>query len=250
MNVAGKVVAITGAGGGIGRALARQFSGCGAQLALIDLQAMELDAISTELGGATRAFVADVADETAVTHAIEEIAGRFGRLDVLINNAGVTRDGLLLKIKDNQVAGKMSLSDWKAVIDVNLTGVFLCTRAAAEQMVICGNGGAIINISSVSRSGNIGQSNYSAAKAGVMALTVTWSKELARFGIRVGAIAPGFVRTDLVMKMRRDALERTLAAVPLNRLGEPEEVAEAARFIVESEFFTGRCIELDGGLRI
>jgi len=250
MNLAGRVVVITGASGGIGRALARNFATSRANLCLIDVDATRLDAISAELGGAACPFVADVTNEARIVQVFEEIAIRYGRIDVLVNNAGVTRDGLLLKYKGGQIIGKMSLKDWQAVIETNMTGVFLCGRAAAEQMVIYGNGGVIINISSVSCSGNVGQSNYSAAKAGVVALTVTWSKDLARFGIRVGAIAPGFIDTDLIRKMKPEALEKTLAAVPLNRLGEPGEVAVAARFIIESEFFTGRVLELDGGLRI
>jgi 3-oxoacyl-[acyl-carrier protein] reductase len=155
----------------------------------------------------------------------------------------------LIKVKDGAVVGRMSLEQWRAVIDVNLTGVFLCGRAAAERMATLGNGGVIVNISSVSRHGNAGQSNYSAAKAGVVALTEVWSKELARYGIRTGSIAPGFVRTDILSAMKPEILEKMLAPVPLKRLGEAAEIAGAARFIVENDFFSGRCIDLDGGLR-
>jgi 3-oxoacyl-[acyl-carrier protein] reductase len=177
------------------------------------------------------------------------IAADFGRFDGLINNAGILRDGLLLKVRDGVVAERMSLDHWRAVIDVNLTGVFLCGRAAAERMVGFGNGGVIVNISSISRSGNAGQTNYSAAKAGVVAMAVVWAKELARYGIRTGSIAPGFVRTDILAAMKPEVLERMTAPVPLKRLGDPTEVAQAARFIFENDFFTGRCIDLDGGLR-
>jgi 3-oxoacyl-[acyl-carrier protein] reductase len=144
----------------------------------------------------------------------------------------------------------MSMDQWNAVIGVNLTGVFLCGREAAERMIKLGNGGVIINISSISRHGNIGQTNYSATKAGVASMAVVWAKELARYGIRTGAIAPGFAATDILSAMKPEVLEKVLLPVPLKRLGEPREIAHAARFIVENDFFTGRVIDLDGGLRL
>src|ERR1700749_4653147 len=152
---------------------------------------------------------------------MDRVVTDFGRLDVMVNNAGILRDALLVKAKDGEITGKMSLAQWQAVIDVNLTAVFLCGREAAERMIKGGNGGVIINISSVSRHGNAGQSNYSAAKAGVQAMTVVWAKELARYGIRTGAIAPGGVRTEILAAMRPDMLEKLIAPVPLKRLGEP-----------------------------
>jgi 3-oxoacyl-[acyl-carrier protein] reductase len=133
---------------------------------------------------------------------------------------------------------------------VNLSGVFLCAREAAAQMIELGNGGVIVNISSISRSGNAGQTNYSAAKAGVESMGVVWAKELARYGIRVASIAPGFTRTDILAAMRPEVLERLTAPVPLRRLGKPEEIAHAVKFIFENDFFTGRCIDIDGGLRL
>jgi 3-oxoacyl-[acyl-carrier protein] reductase len=136
------------------------------------------------------------------------------------------------------------------VVNVNLTGVFLCGREAAARMVKFGQGGVIINISSISRHGNVGQTNYAATKAGVAAMTVVWAKELARYGIRAGAIAPGFTATEILSSMRPEVLQRVIAPVPLRRLGEPAEIAHAALFIVENDFFTGRCIDLDGGLRL
>lgn len=250
VRVSGSVVVVTGASGGIGRAMARAFARNGAQLCLIDLDRRPLEALGTELRANARSYVADITNEDRIAEVFETIASDFGRLDVLINNAGITRDALLVKVKEGHVVGKMSLADWRAVIDTNLTGAFLCGREAAEKMIRFGKGGVVINISSVTRNGNAGQSNYSAAKAGVVALTVTWSKELASFGIRVGAIAPGFIKTALVQKMRPGNLDKAVSAAPLKRLGEPDEVADAARFIVESDFFTGRCIDLDGGLRI
>ena len=172
--------------------------------------------------------------------AFNGIVADFGRLDVLVNNAGIIKDGLLVKAKDGVVTGRMGLEQWQAVIDVNLTGVFLCGREAAERMIGLGNGGLIINISSISKCGNAGQTNYSAAKAGVTAMAVVWAKELARYGIRAASIAPGFTRTDILAGMPPEMLEKVTAPVPLKRLGLPEEVAHAAVFIAENDFFTGR----------
>jgi 3-oxoacyl-[acyl-carrier protein] reductase len=168
----------------------------------------------------------------------------------MVNNAGILKDALLVKVKDGVVVGKMGLEQWQAVIDVNLTGVFLCGREAAERMVRLGHGGVIINISSISRHGNAGQSNYSAAKAGVESMAVVWAKELARYGIRAASIAPGFVRTDILASMTPETLAKVTSPVPLKRLGLPEEIAHAAIFIAENDFYTGRCMEVDGGLRL
>jgi len=169
---------------------------------------------------------------------------------VRINNAGIVRDALLVKVKDGQVVSKMTLAQWQAVIDVNLTGVFLCAREAAQRMINLAVGGVIVNVSSISRAGNAGQTNYSAAKAGVAAMTVVWAKELARYGIRVGAVAPGFIRTPMVAAMKPDALAKMTSPIPLGRLGEPEEIAHAVGFIFENDLFTGRCLEVDAGLRM
>ena len=156
----------------------------------------------------------------------------------------------MLKFKDGQRQSRMSLADWNAVINVNLTGVFLCTRAAAEQMVIGASGGLVINISSISRAGNMGQSNYSATKAGVAAMAVTWAKEFARYGIRVNAISPGFIGTEMVRTMKPEALDKLQAMIPAGRIGEPDEIAHTVEFLVENDFVNGRNIEVDGGMRI
>jgi 3-oxoacyl-[acyl-carrier protein] reductase len=181
---------------------------------------------------------------------MDAIVSDFGTLDVLINNAGIVKDGLLIKVKDGKVVGKLSLEQWNAVIGVNLTGVFLCGREAAERMVTLGRGGVIINISSISKDGNFGQTNYSAAKAGVASMATVWSKELARYGIRIGAIAPGFCATDILAGMTPETLAKVTAPVPLKRLGQPVEIARTAVFIVENDFFTGRTLAVDGGLRL
>lgn len=253
MEIRSKTVVITGAGRGIGRAIALRFASLHASLALLDLNEADLEqtrASCVERGATARLYIMNVASEPQVTATMDTVLREFGRLDVLVNNAGIVRDGLLVKAKDGAVTDKLSLEQWQAVIDVNLTGVFLCGREAAERMIRLGNGGVIINISSISRHGNAGQSNYSAAKAGVAAMTVVWAKELARYQIRAASIAPGFTQTEILSAMRPEVLQRTLEQIPLRRPGQVEEVAMTAQFIVENDFFTGRCIDLDGGLRI
>jgi 3-oxoacyl-[acyl-carrier protein] reductase len=253
MQLQDKVVAVTGGGRGIGKAIAGAFAARGAHIALLDLNVSDLDSTQAELaarGARVTTRIVNVESEVEVVQSLDAVVATFGRLDVMVNNAGITRDALLVKVKDGSVVGKMSLAQWQAVIDVDLTGVFLCGREAAEHMIRLGNGGAIISISSISRAGNHGQTNYSAAKAGVAAMTVVWAKELARFGIRTGSIAPGFTRTDILAAMTPETLEKVTAPVPLKRLGLPQEIAQAAVFIAENDFFTGRCLDLDGGLRL
>jgi len=253
MNIKDKVVAVTGGARGIGKAIATAFASNGARIALIDLGSADLDAARAELegqGGAVRTYVANVAKEDQVVAALDGIVADFGQLDVMVNNAGIIKDGLLIKVKDGAVVGKMKLDQWQAVIDVNLTGVFLCGREAAERMIKLGNGGLIVNIASISKAGNAGQSNYSAAKAGVTAMAVVWSRELARYGIRAASIAPGFTQTDLLAGMPPEMLAKVTAPIPLRRLCLPGEVAQAAVFIAENDYFTGRSIDLDGGMRL
>jgi len=253
MQLQSKLAVITGGGRGIGRAMALTFAQKGANIAVLDLDAADLDEtvrICTEAGVRAQRYLCNIAQEDAVTGTLDQIVADFGRLDVMANNAGITKDSLLLKVQDGKVTGKMTLQQWQAVIDVNLTGVFLGAREAAERMVQLGNGGVIINTSSISRAGNTGQSNYSAAKAGVVAMTTVWAKELGRFGIRVGAIAPGFTRTGILDTMKPDMVERMVTAVPLRRMAEPAEVAHAAVFIAENDYFSGRVIEIDGALRL
>jgi len=253
MDIRNKTVVVTGAGRGIGRAIALKLAGRGADMALFDLNTADL-AESAQLCRAesvqAREYRVNVADEAEVSAAMTRVAEDFGRLDGLVNNAGVVRDGLLVKVKDGAVVGRMTMDQWNAVIGVNLSGVFLCAREAAAHMIERGNGGVIVNISSISRAGNAGQSNYSAAKAGVESMGVVWAKELARYGIRVGSIAPGFTHTDILSSMRPEVLDKLTAPVPLKRLGKPEEIAHAVLFIFENDFFTGRCLDVDGGLRL
>jgi len=253
MDLRKKVVVITGAGRGLGRSMALAFAERGADVAALDLDAAALAETVAQCEAKSvraRAYVLDVTDEPQVIRAFDAVTAEFRRFDILVNNAGITRDALLVKAQDGAIHSKMTLAQWQAVIDVNLTGVFLCGREGAERMIAAKQGGLIVNISSISREGNPGQTNYAAAKAGVAAMTVTWAKELARYGIRAAAIAPGFCATDILAAMKPEMLDRVKAAVPLRRLGEPSEIASTAVFIAENDFVTGRVIEVDGGLRL
>ena len=253
MKIDRSVIAITGAAGGLGAAMARRLADQGARLALIDFNQDMLDALVSSLSLPSEDVLSipcDVSDESQVDEVFKNIAEHFGGLDLLVNNAGITRDALMLKFKDGELKSRMSLEYWNAVINVNLTGVFLCTRAAAEQMVGAGNGGLIVNVSSISRAGNMGQSNYSAAKAGVAAMTVTWAKEFARYGIRVNTISPGFIGTEMVRSMKPEALAKLQGMIPAGRIGEPDEIAHTVQYLMENDFVNGRNIEIDGGMRL
>ena len=252
MDIKGKTIVITGAGQGLGQAMALMLAGQGAALALVDLgqdRLSETVARCRAAGATVRSYAANVAAEAEVTQLFEQASLEFGRIDALINNAGTNADALLVKRHDSLIQ-KMSLEDFQRVVAVDLTGVFLCGREAAVQMLAAEHAGVIINISSISEAGNVGQSNYAAAKAGVSALTVTWAQELARYDIRVAGIAPGFSETRMVRGMRPDMQEKFRQRIPLRRFGKPEEVAHAARFILENDYFNGRVLALDGGLRL
>jgi 3-oxoacyl-[acyl-carrier protein] reductase len=253
MNLKDKTIIVTGGGRGLGRATALAFAAKGARLALVDMSESAVNesvALCRQAKVEARGYLADVSDESAVVDLVDRVVSDFGSLEGLINNAGITRDGLLVKAKNGKVLKKMPLEDWQAVINTDLTGVFLCAREAAAKMIERGTPGVIVQISSISRSGNFGQTNYSAAKAGVVAMTVVWAKELARHGIRVGAIAPGFCDTRLVAEMKPAALEKVKANIPLKRLGRPEEIAHSALYIFENDYVTGRVLDVDGGMRI
>lgn len=253
MKLSDSVIAITGGGQGLGRSMAADLAAHGAKLALIDLNEERLNEtreLCEKAGSEARIYLCNVAREEEVVATFQKIRSDFGQLDGLVNNAGILRDGLLIKAKDGQIAKKMSLAEWQAVIDVNLTGVFLCAREAAEAMILDGRKGCIINISSISRAGNMGQSNYSAAKAGVAAMTVTWAKELARYGIRSMAIAPGFIATEMTASMKPEALDMMTKMIPLHRMGKPSEISATVAFILENDYLSGRVIEVDGALRL
>ncbi len=253
MDLQQKTVVITGGARGLGAAMARRLARQRPRLALVDLAADtigEVAAACRVLGAEVKTYGANVAREDEVVKLFDQIVKDLGGVDVLVNNAGITRDALLVKVQDGKCVAKMSLEQWQSVIDVNLTGVFLCGREAARCMVEGGRKGCIINISSISRAGNIGQTNYSAAKAGVAAMAVTWSRELARFGIRASAVAPGFINTEMVAGMKPEAREKLVSGIPLRRMGEPDEIAATVEFILGNDYVSGRCFEVDGALRL
>lgn len=254
MDLDNKVIVITGAGRGLGAAIAARLATRGCRLALVDLDrdAQGDTARACREAGAARVetYAADVSTEEDAAGTIAAVADDFGALDGLVNNAGITRDALTLKYRDGEMVGSMSLEAWQAVIDVNLTGTFLFGREAAARMIGFGNGGCIVNVSSISRYGNVGQANYSASKAGVAALAVVWAKEFARYGIRAAAVAPGFIGTEMVMSMKPEAREKIAAQIPAGRLGEPDEIARTIEFIFDNDYVSGRCIDVDGALRL
>ncbi|WP_016855306.1 SDR family NAD(P)-dependent oxidoreductase [Halomonas smyrnensis] len=253
MTLQDRIIAITGGARGLGLAMAERLGREGATVALLDRDGDSLDAAVdrlAEAGVGARGFVVDVADEGSVAAVFAAVEEALGPIDGLVNNAGIVRDGLLVKAREGEVSERLSLADWQQVIDVNLTGVFLCGREAATRMIEAGRQGVIVNISSVVRGGNVGQSNYAAAKAGVASLTVTWARELARHGIRVGAVAPGFIETEMTATLREDILERITDGIPLRHMGQPGDIAESVAFIFTNDYFTGRVVECDGGLRV
>lgn len=255
MKVSDLKIVVTGAASGMGRHFALRLAELGASVAACDIAAEGLASLEGEAkgyAGKIQGFTADVSKEDAVAKLMDDAWKAFGTLNGLVNNAGLFRDGLLVK-KDKETGAvkKMTLDQWQKVIDVDLTGPFLCTREFAARVVEHDAAPAVIvNISSLARYGNPGQSNYSAAKAGLVADTELWGKELARYGIRTGAIAPGFIETPILKGMRPEVLQGMLKAVPLGRPGLPEEIFQGVRFIIECDFFTGRCIDIDGGMRM
>ena len=253
MKLSETLAIVTGAASGMGRHFALRIAESGGQVAAFDLGAEGLASLSEAAAaapGTVHAFTCDVSDEAQVAARIAEAAEAMGGLNVLVNNAGIFRDALL--VKKDRTSGDvqtMSLSDWQKVIDVDLKGPFLCAREFAANYIRRGqSSGVIVNISSISRYGNVGQTNYSAAKAGLVADTRAWAKELSRYGIRAGAIAPGFIETPILEAMPEPALEKMLSQVFLGRMGTPEEIWQGVRFIIECDYFTGRCIDIDGGI--
>jgi len=247
MEFTGKNIIVTGGGRGLGKTFALDLQKLGAKPFVLDVVQENIDALTQEADIPGK--VVDVTSEADVEKFFEDYTGEYGAPHGIVNNAGITADGLLIRKKGDDIK-KLPLSSWDKVINVNLTGVFLCAREAAYQMVKHSVKGVIINISSISRSGNLGQTNYSATKAGVVAMTVTWAKELSRYGIRVGAIAPGYMNTEMVAKIRQDVLDKLIAQIPAGRLGDVDEISQAVQFIIRNDFFTGRTLEVDGGMRI
>ncbi|KJY84686.1 3-ketoacyl-ACP reductase [Vibrio galatheae] len=252
MDLKESVVAITGAGQGLGQMMAVTLAHAGAELALIDVNDDALKQTQDQchmLGAKALNYLADVTNEAQVEQTFSDIVTDFGHLDGLVNNAGILRDGMLVKVKNGQTS-KMSLEQFNSVINVNLTGTFLCGREAALRMIQTERKGLIINISSVARAGNIGQTNYAASKAAVAALATTWAKELAKYGIRAAAIAPGVIKTPMAAQMKPEAITRLESMIPVGRMGETAEIANTVRFMFENDYINGRVIEVDGGIRM
>lgn len=238
----GRVAIITGAASGLGLAAARKFAAEGARLALWDVDEPGGKALAEELGSDRAVFRrVDVASSSEVDAAVAEAISHYGRLDILINNAGITRDATLLKMEDEQ---------FDQVVDVNLKGVFNCGRAAARAMVEAKSGVIVNTASVVALYGNFGQSNYVATKSGVIGLTRVWARELGRKGVRVNAVAPGFIATDMVRAMPAKVQDMMAERAPMQRLGRPEEIADAYCFLAsdEASFVHGAVLSVDGGL--
>ncbi|WP_303841490.1 3-oxoacyl-[acyl-carrier-protein] reductase [Selenomonas ruminantium] len=245
MLLDGKVALVTGASRGIGRAIALKLAAEGAKVAINyagnTAKAEEVKAEIEKNGGEAILVQADVADSVAVETMVNTVVEKFGQIDILVNNAGITRDGLLMRMKDE---------DFDAVINTNLKGVFYCTKLVSKLMMKK-RSGRIINMASVvGLMGNAGQTNYAAAKAGVIGFSKSAAKELAARGITVNMVAPGFIDTDMTAAMTDKAKEMTLTGIPLNRMGTPEDVANAVAFLVSdnASYITGQVINVDGGM--
>ena len=238
-----KVVIITGGAGGIGKETAKLLAKEGAKVVIFDINEDRLTEAKKEIEkyGIVEAIKADVTDFINLSHAVKKVYEKFGKIDVLINNAGITRDGFL---------SKMDIEDWNRVIAVNLTGVFNTTKAVVPYMLEREKGNIISISSVVGVYGNIGQTNYAASKAGIIGMTKTWAKELGRKGIRANAVAPGFVRTEMTARVPEKVINIMIEKTPLGRMGEPEDVANLLLFLSsdESSFINGQIIGVDGGL--
>jgi 3-oxoacyl-[acyl-carrier protein] reductase len=249
----GKVVIVTGAAAGIGRATALAFAREDARVAAWDVSDTMGAEVVKEIQGIGRDALfarVDVTDGAAVSRATDEVVTRWGRIDVLVNNAGIVRDAQLVKYKDGAVVSTMTDEAWDAVINVNLKGVFLCTRSVVPHM-IAGGGGVILSASSVvGLYGNFGQTNYSATKGGLITMTKTWARELGRYKIRVNAVAPGFISTEILASMPEKVIEGMVARTPLGRMGKPEDIAGTYVWLASdaASFVHGALISVDGGI--
>ena len=251
----GKVVIITGAGAGIGRATAMRFAEDGARVAgwdVSDQAATQLESAIHWAGGEGIFQAVNVTSASAVEAAVAAVVERWGRIDILINNAGIVRDAQLVKWNGNGPQATMTDEMWDSVIGVNLKGVFLCTRAVVPHMIKAGGGVILCAASVVGLLGNFGQTNYVASKAGVIGMTRTWARELGKYKIRVNAVAPGFIATAMVKAMPEKVLESMVAHTPIGRMGTPEDIANAYAWLAsdQASFVHGAVISVDGGVVI
>jgi len=252
MRLKDKVTLITGGAAGIGKATAELFAREGAKVVICDVNEEAGKALVAQLGNDATFYKVNVADRQAVQAWVDDVVARYGRVDVLVDNAGVTRDGLFVKVKDGELVKQMEEAAFDLVVDINLKGVFNCAQAVAPYMIKQGSG-VILNMASVvGLYGNLGQTNYVATKAGVIGMTKVWARELGRYGVRVNAVAPGFILTDMVQKMPEKVLEDMRAKTPLGRLGQPEDIAHAFLWLAsdEASFVHGATISVDGGIVI
>jgi len=250
MRLKDKVCLITGGASGIGKATAIKFVSEGARVVICDVDEDAGQELVKELGSGSAFYKINVVNRDEVQKWVDDVVEKFGRVDVLVNNAGITRDGLFIKYKNGELVSQMSEKDFDLVIAVNLKGVFNCTQAVTPQMIEQG-GGVILNASSiVGLYGNFGQTNYAATKFGVIGMTKTWSRELGKFNIRVNAICPGFILTEMVKKMPEKILEGLAAKTPLGRMGSPEDVANLYAWLAsdEASYIHGAAISIDGGM--
>jgi 3-oxoacyl-[acyl-carrier protein] reductase len=250
MRLQGRVALITGGAAGIGKATAQRFIEEGARVVLCDVNAEAGAAALEELGENAAFYQVNVTDRQAVQAWVDAAVESYGRVDVLVNNAGVLRDNMLVRVRDGELVKQMSEADFDLVIGVNLKGVFNCTQAVAPYMIRQGSG-VILNASSVvGLDGNFGQTNYVATKAGVIGMTKVWARELGRSNIRVNAVAPGFTATEMVMQMPEKILEGMKARTPLGRMAEPHDIANAYLFLAsdEASFISGVVLRVDGGI--
>lgn len=250
MRLKDRVSLITGGAAGIGKATAEAFAREGARVVLCDVNETAGRVVAQQLGSEAIFYPVNVTDRKAVQNWVDDVITRYGRVDVLVNNAGILRDGLLLKMKDGEVISQMAEEDFDLVVSINLKGVFNCTQAVVPAMIRQG-GGVILNATSiVGIDGNLGQTNYIATKAGVIGMTRVWSRELGRYNIRVNAVAPGFTATEILSSMPEKVLKTMKDRTPLGRLGEPREIAHAYLFLAsdEASFITGAVLRVDGGM--
>ena len=250
MRLYGKVAIITGGAAGIGKATAQVFAREGATVVICDVSEDLGSVLVKELGSDAQFNKVDVCNRAEVQQWVEGVVAKFGRVDILVNNAGITRDAQFIKMKDGELVKQMSEEAFDSVISVNLKGVFNCSQAVAPFMVKQ-QGGVILNASSVvGLYGNFGQTNYVATKAGVVGMTKVWARELGKYGIRVNAVAPGFIMTEMVAKMPEEVLAGMRAKTPLGRLGEPEDIANTYLWLStdEASYINGTTISVDGGI--